>query len=173
MELSDLSPAQLQKLADRAQRELDRRQTRKPIAAVRLQLLQAANEAGYALEEVFPELHGIAQATAPAAGPRSRAAGDGIPALPVPDAAPARAPAPAPAPAAVDPLHAVVRGAARCAANRRGMPIPLAQVRSAADLEADWPAFHAALEQAVRRGWLHFSGNDACILTPDGEAAAG
>lgn len=27
-------------------------------------------------------------------------------------------------------------------------------------------------EQAVRRGWLHFSGNDACILTQQRDAVS-
>lgn len=168
MQLSDLSPTQLARLADRAQGELDRRQARKPVATVREQLARAAADEGYTLADVFPEFL-EASASPPSTGE----------ATPAPTAAPRTEPSrtdtrkPAtPPPPAPDPARTIVKAAASIAATRPGMPILLAPLRDAAGMQSDWSAFHAALEQAVKRGWLYFSGNDACLLTADGEASA-
>lgn len=55
MDLTDLSPKQLDLLERDAQRELNRRTQRRPMRAVRQLLRAAAADAGYALDELFPE----------------------------------------------------------------------------------------------------------------------
>lgn len=199
MQLTDLSPTQLARLADRAQGELERRQSRKPLAEVREQLARAAADEGYALSDVFPEFHAAGtdvvtrdpdthdpltpDPITPAPSTRRPIQNAAQMPLPIEPQAPAAAspaiaapPPTSPAKAAEksspdDPARIVVRAAVKASARRPGMPIALDQVRDSAGMQSDWSAFHAALEQAVKRGWLYFSGNDACLLTADGETA--
>lgn len=159
MDLTDLSPKQLDLLERDAQRELNRRTQRRPMGAIRQLLRAAAAEAGYALDEVFPEFskgRPVPRQPRQPAAVRPRTAR-------VPKAAKAAAPL-------LDPAQQLVRALAKGDPKAAGLSQSLDGVRTAMGLAEDWPAFHAATEQAARRNWLHFRGNDHCVLTPDGLA---
>lgn len=40
------------------------------------------------------------------------------------------------------------------------------------NMQAHWSLFHAGMEEASRRNWVHFRGNSHCVLTQDGARAA-
>lgn len=170
MDLTDLSPAQLERLTSRARDELERRQRRKPAGVVRQVLELSALEAGYTLAEVFPEFpHLLRAEPAPAPETTAREAAPAPVAVsdtsPAPSTRPASSVAPQPP---VDVPGRVVVLAAASASTYAGLALGLERVREAAGLQDDWPRFHAAMEDAVRRGWMYFQGNDACVLTQAG-----
>lgn len=68
----------------------------------------------------------------------------------------------------LDPSQQLVRALAKGDPHAAGLSQGLGGIRVAMGLAEDWPAFHVATEVAARRNWLHFRGNDHCVLTPDG-----
>ena len=50
--------------------------------------------------------------------------------------------------------------------------VALAAVQARLQLDGQWSLFHAGMEEASRRNWVHFRGNDRCVLTDDGAKAA-
>lgn len=160
MDLTDLTPKQLDRLEREAQRELARRNQRRPTGTVRQLLRAVAAQAGYTLDEVFPEFRqGRRMRQTPRPSERrprvtrvSKASEVSTPAL--------------------DPAQQLVRALAQGDPKAAGLSQSLDRLRTAMGLAEDWPAFHAATEQAARRNWLHFRGNDHCVLTADGWAEA-
>ena len=174
--LTDLTPSQLERLERAAQAELERRKQRLPASTVRKLLREAAAEAGYALDEVFPELSGAARPVSqPMGRPVAPRSPDAVPSVARARHAQtaARVSTPLISPAA--PLQAanhLVRALAKEGPRSVALSQSLDAVRKAMGLDNDWPAFHAALEVAARRNWVHFRGNDHCALTDDGFAVA-
>ena len=162
VKLSDLTPRELDLLERAAQQELDRRGRRRPIGAVRQLLRAAAEEAGYTVAAVFPEF---------ASGRRAPARGTPRSAPPTKAARVPKAPKTGLAPVPqLDPAQQLVRALAAGDPKGAGLSQSLDAVRASMGLSDNWPAFHAATETAARRNWLHFRGNDHCVLTPDGLA---
>lgn len=161
MKLDELTPRQLDRLERDAQRELDRRIQRRPLGAVRQLLRAEAARAGFTLDEVFPEfskVRPVPRQPRKSDEGRRRVARSSMASI-------------APRPT-LEPAQLLVRTLAKGDPKAAGLSQRLDEVRTAMGLAEDWPAFHAATEQAARRNWLHFRGNDHCVLTPDGLAEA-
>lgn len=125
--------------------------------------------AGYSLDEVFPELPNTRRRPA-VRQPRPTVDADT-------DAAPGasrlrKATGATPPPATRDPAQELVRAMAAADPRAFGRSQALDDLRRTMGLEQDWPAFHAALELAVRRSWVHYRGNTHCALTSQGLDAA-
>lgn len=160
--LTNLSPKQLDRLERAARQELDRRDRRRPIGAVRQLLRAMAEEAGHTLDALFPEFASVRRVSAPKKRSlvgstkqtrRPRAPRPGDTASPL-----------------LDPAQQLVRALAAGDPKAAGLSQALATVRTSMGLQGNWPAFHVAMEDAARRNWLHFRGNDHCVLTPEGLA---
>ncbi|MBB5207924.1 hypothetical protein [Chiayiivirga flava] len=170
MDIKHLDLKALDRLLGAAERERQRRRQRRPAHEVRALLHASAAEAGYRLADVFPEfpIPAIpaepAPATSPADTPSAHSTGAAVPSVAavVADARPADA-------------RSVAREIARALV---GVPhadvlaVELRTLQATLGLDAQWPLFHAGMEEASRRNWVHFRGNDRCVLTDEGARAA-
>lgn len=181
MNLTDLNVRELDKLLLRAQREQARRARRKSAADVRRMLQVEALRLGYELVEVFPEIQTLARPrqTAKALATDTRAPGTNalsgtLRGRSLPDGS---ADTPSPEPprkheplAPVDVARKIVFALKSRDAFSAHLSVPLDALLQQVGMAEEWAAFHAGMEEANRRNWVHFRGNSHCVLTAEGDA---
>lgn len=176
MDLKQLDVKAIERLLNAAAREQQRRRGRRPAQDVRLLLHAMAADAGYSLADVFPELDlpavqpGVLRSV-----PLAVAVATGAPAESQDLPAPPPPPPPRPASAPVSDAEIVARDIIRALASKphsEVVAVNIDAVQAMVGLNHDWPLFHAGMEEASRRNWIHFRGNSQCVLTGDGTAAA-
>lgn len=183
MNLTDLNVRDLDKLLACAEHEKSRRATRKSADNVRRMLKAEAVRLGYELAEVFPEMViraravpvGESMATAKQT-PGAAARPDGARKHASPDVSlrPGRPSAVSKQESLgpVDVARQIVRALKSRDAFSAHLSVPLDALLQQMGMTTQWAAFHAGMEEANRRNWVHFRGNSHCVLTAEGDAAA-